>query len=251
MEEITNVLSKLTTNDKWSANDDKKVIFLQSIIRSYAQRKKTLPIIFNRVIGYLKSNKIVLHKNHADGRLNSCHDENIIVKLLKKRFNIIIPNCRMWYDIILIDGDNKYPINIKTTTMNTSDNIGNFATVVWAYTNYDMTLESICTNGNMSTVFIDSILNKDYNKSNRDYYFLVINKDDTSDIIINSMRGLSTITPNMNNLPFQVKWKLNRDYVYINSEMRVKKYLCMIQNKYDWKTNFILEINKLNCNTTV
>ena len=42
-----------------------------------------------------------------------------------------------------------------------------------------------------------------YNKNNKkDYYFIVMNKTDASDIIVNSVKGLSVLTPNINNLPF-------------------------------------------------
>ena len=53
---------------------------------------------------------------------------------------------------------------------------------------------------------------KNYNTNRKkDYYFIVLNKTDASDIIVNSVKGLTILTPNINNLPFQVCWSKNRD----------------------------------------
>jgi hypothetical protein len=38
----------------------------------------------------------------------------------------------------------------------------------------------------------------------------VLNKTDASNIIVNSVKGLTILTPNINNLPFQVCWDKNR-----------------------------------------
>ena len=86
------------------------------------------------------------------------------------------------------------PVNIKTSNLHTSDNVGNFAICVRVYTDTDIGL------------FCEKLNKKEYNTDNSDYYFLVVNKRDTSDIIINSLRGISILTPNVNNLPFQIRW---------------------------------------------
>ena len=39
---------------------------------------------------------------------------------------------------------------------------------------------------------------------------MVINKNDTNDIFINSLKQISTLQPNGNNLPFQIKWCDNK-----------------------------------------
>ena len=55
---------------------------------------------------------------------------------------------------------------------------------------------------------------------NKDYYFLVVNKSDTSDVFWNSLRQLDCLVPNGNNPPFQCVWSKNRNRVertYIQS----------------------------------
>ena len=62
-------------------------------------------------------------------------------------------------------------------------------------------------NGKMSNILYNKLKNKEYNKNNKkDYYFIILNKTNTDDIIINSIKGLIILTPNINNLPFQVCW---------------------------------------------
>ncbi|WRB49743.1 hypothetical protein KVL36_04605 [Helicobacter pylori] len=69
-------------------------------------------------------------------------------------------------------------------------------------------------------------LHKDLGKNtDRDYYFLIINKNDPKDIFINSLKGIQTLQPNGNNLPFQCKWDNNRE---------------IIQRDFDGSKNFIL-----------
>jgi hypothetical protein len=46
--------------------------------------------------------------------------------------------------------------------------------------------------------------------TNKDYYFLIINKNDTNDVFINSLKQVSTLQANGNNLPFQIKWCDNK-----------------------------------------
>ncbi len=49
--------------------------------------------------------------------------------------------------------------------------------------------------------------------SKKDYYFLVINKNNKN-IIINSVKGLNILTPNLNNIPYQVYWNKNKKFEY-------------------------------------
>ena len=44
----------------------------------------------------------------------------------------------------------------------------------------------------------------------KDYYFLILNKSDSADVFINTLKGLDTLQPNGNNLPFQCKWDNNK-----------------------------------------
>ncbi|MDC8917515.1 hypothetical protein [Metamycoplasma hyosynoviae] len=49
--------------------------------------------------------------------------------------------------------------------------------------------------------------------NNRDYYFLVINKENNRDIFFNSLKKLYELNTNGNNLLFQCVWNKNREKV--------------------------------------
>ena len=54
----------------------------------------------------------------------------------------------MWYDILVHDYYYGWiPVNIKSTNMNTSDNIGNLTSCVYAYTDENLDLNKNYVNG--------------------------------------------------------------------------------------------------------
>ena len=49
-------------------------------------------------------------------------------------------------------------------------------------------------NGPMSKILISKLNNKEYNRNyKKDYYFIVINKNNTNEIIVNSIKGLKIL----------------------------------------------------------
>jgi hypothetical protein len=58
------------------------------------------------------------------------------------------------------------------------------------------------------------------------------NKTDASD----SVKGLTILTPNINNLPFQVCWDKNRTFKYENIKLFID---CLQKPKPSWKETFI------------
>jgi hypothetical protein len=154
---------------------------------------------------------------------------------------------RMWYDLLAFDYIYGWiPINIKITTIKTSDNTGNLAMCVYAYTDeiLDIYRDKSYENGKMSEILFNKLKNKKYNKNNKkDYYFIVVNKTDTSDIIVNSIKGLTILTPNINNLPFQVCWNKNRLFKYANINKKIELFInCLHKPKPCWKITFILNL---------
>jgi len=156
----------------------------------------------------------------------------------------------MWYDILAFDTMYGWiPINIKTTTTITSDNTGNLAMCVYAYTDamLDIHKEFTYENGKMSEILFTKLKNKEYNRNNKkDYYFIVLNKTNATDVIVNSLKGLSVLTPNINNLPFQVCWNKNRTFKYDNIYSRVKIFVeCLQRPRPSWKERFMSDIRTL------
>ena len=74
----------------------------------------------------------------------------------------------------------------------------------------------------------------------------MLNKTDASDIIVNSVKGLTLLTPNINNLPFQVCWNKNRTFKYDNIYKKAGQLIyCLQQPKPSWKETFMSNIRTL------
>lgn len=235
---------------------DNNIVRIQKIFRGFQYRYRRLPTILYIIQKYLRSCIIQCSSQLEDGRLNSSIDEGIIIKLIVDKFNthdkiiIKVPKSRMWFDILVYDFMYGWlPVNIKTTKMLSSDNTGNFAMCVYAYTDYELDLhrEKTYENGEMSVILIDKIKNKKYNtQKKKDYFFIVLNKTFPNDIIINSILGLSKLTMNLNNLPFQVCWDKNRDYMPDKIENKVKMFInCLHKSKQNWREIFLKKIKTL------
>ena len=229
-----------------------EAIKIQKWFRGCILRLKQLPLIMYKIKKYLKLQAFQFSTQNEDGRINSCIDEDGVITLLVEEFGEKIkkPKIRMWYDILAFDYMYGWiPINIKTTTTITSDNTGNLAMCVYAYTNeiLDIHRDKSYENGKMSDILFDKLKNKEYNINNKkDYYFIVLNKTSTGDIIINSVKGLTLLTPNVNNLPFQVCWNKNRVFKYETITKKVKQFIdCLQKPKPSWKETFMSNIRAL------
>jgi hypothetical protein len=231
---------------------ENKIIKIQKCFRGYILRLKRLPLILYIIRRYLISKEFEFSKHNDDGRINSCMDEDEIIKLLIEKFSNKIkkPKMRMWYDILIFDYIYGWiPCNIKTTSTLTHDNTGNLAMCVYAYTNeyLDIHKNNSYENGKMSNILYNKLKNKEYNKNNKkDYYFIILNKTNTDDIIINSIKGLTILTPNINNLPFQVCWNKNKLFKYENINKKIKLFIdCLQRPKPSWKETFMKNIRQL------
>ncbi len=178
-----------------------------------------IPTQLNEIAEFLKTNPYNLSQPLQDGRLNSSVNEEEILNTIKDYFPIQLPKAREWWDFSFKENDVFYPVNIKTTTTKTTDNLNCKLGIYYA----------LC---GLSPEFNNEIawekyfqkLHKDLGtNTDRDYYFLIINKNDPKDIFINSLKGIQTLQPN--NLPFQCKWDNNRE---------------IVQRDFDGSKNFIL-----------
>jgi len=242
----------ITTSLSSFAIDENKIIKIQKWFRGCILRLKQLPLIMYKIKKYLKLQAFQFSTQNEDGRINSCIDEDEVIKLLIEKFGEKIkkPKIRMWYDILAFDYMYGWvPINIKTTTTITSDNTGNLAMCVYAYTNeiLDIHRDKSYENGKMSDILFNKLKMKKYNTNNKkDYYFIVLNKTDASNIIVNSVKGLTILTPNINNLPFQVCWDKNRKFKYENINKKIKLFIdCLQKPKPSWKETFMSNIRTL------
>ena len=227
-----------------------KIICIQKIIRGYNVRKRFLPLILYKIQFYLQSISFHFSKTNEDGRVNSSIDEDNVIHHLVHRFSHFIkkPPLRNWYDIAVYDYYYGWiPVNIKTTTTNTCDNSGNLAICVQAYTDYECQMDQKYDNGPMSQILVHKLKTKEYNKKlKKDYYFLVLNKNNPSEVIINSIKGLTEINPNINNLPFQIRWDKNKNFVHKPIQENINQFVYAIQKPNpSWKEYFLSHMRRL------
>ncbi|RPF66535.1 restriction endonuclease [Helicobacter pylori] len=178
-----------------------------------------IPTQLNEIAKFLKTNPYNLSQPLQDGRLNPSVNEEEILNTIKHFFPIQLPKAREWWDFSFEENDIFYPVNIKITTTKTADNLNGKLGIYYA----------LCGllpefNNEIAWEKYFQKLHKDLGKNtDRDYYFLIINKNDPKDIFINSLKGIQTLQPN--NLPFQCKLDNNRE---------------IVQRNFDESKNFIL-----------
>ena len=228
---------------------------MQKRVRGYLCRLRRLPGVLYAIQRLLSDKgsdgSIMFSRQNTDGRVNSSLDEDMVLNVLVDHFGegrIKRPKSRMWYDLLAYDTQCGYiPINIKITTTKSADNTGNLAMCVYSYTDEPMEMERSYENGPMSAILSKKLKKREYNKNpNRDYYFVVLNKAEPGDVIINSLRGLSHLTPNINNLPFQINWSKNREFRHQRVEDAVKKFVrCVKNSRPSWRETFISEMREM------
>lgn len=228
---------------------------IAAILKGYIYRRNNMPNSIRYMQHILLKNTIEINNSSDDGRINSCYDEKTVINILLKdellKNRIIIPKKRCWYDILV--NDYQYgllPVNIKSTTTLTSDNTGNIAMLVYSLTNIELDLKKQYNNGEMTKLFIQYLKNINDMKNKKlkkDYYFLVVNKNQNcSEIIINSLKGLTELTPNINNLPFQIKWCNNKKFKFQSINTISNKIILSIKKpKPSWKEIFLNEIRNI------
>ncbi|MEJ8589385.1 restriction endonuclease [Helicobacter pylori] len=178
-----------------------------------------IPTQLNEIAEFLKTNPYNLSQPLQDGRLNSSINEEEILNTIKDYFPIQLPKAREWWDFSFKKNDIFYLVNIKTTTTKTADNLNGKLGIYYALCGLVPEF-----NNEIAWEKYFQKLHKDLGKNtDRDYYFLIINKNDPKDIFINSLKGIQTLQPN--NLPFQCKWDNNRE---------------IVQRDFDGSKNFIL-----------
>lgn len=166
-----------------------------------------IPTQLNEIAEFLKTNPYNLSQPLQDGRLNSSVNEEEILNTIKDYFPIQLPRTREWWDFSFEENDIFYPVNIKTTTTKTADNLNGKLGIYYALCGLVPEF-----NNEIAWEKYFQKLHKDLGtNTNRDYYFLIINKNDLKDVFINSLKGIQTLQPN--NLPFQCKWDNNREIV--------------------------------------
>jgi hypothetical protein len=146
--------------------------------------------------------------HHADGRVNSAINEYTILQKIRREFPIDVPRIRGWYDFGITASGIFYPVNIKISTFKGNDNLNCKLGLYYTLTD---TIPEFKNEIGWSDFFFRLFEDmSEVRDTKSDYYFIVINKNDTNDVFWTSLKRISMLTPNGNNLPFQAKWSDNR-----------------------------------------
>ena len=167
-------------------------------------KPKKFPPKLLEVLEFLNKVKIKVSESHEDGRVNSIDDEGTIIDLLIEEYgeeNIIKPPARWWWDVKIFE----YYFNLKSSAYGTAaDNFSSKAAILYALT--DLPEDKL--NVSSWKKFQDALINHGGKENNRDYYIFSLNKKN-NEVHLTSLKSLSKLTPNGNNLPFQIKWSDN------------------------------------------
>lgn len=171
---------------------------------------------------------------NKDGRLESNQHEDEVVSLLKTHFknhkNLVFHEApiRHWYDCKIINkkSGKEYPINIKSTFLESgqADNSSSKKGMAYAISGKEMK--------NDSYEELNACLSAPDYTGDSDYYFLVIDKK-TNNSFFTSLLRIDTLTPNGNNLPFQIKWRDNLENKFYRDRRAAIKYVASVY-KASW-----------------
>lgn len=171
-------------------------------------KTQSIPNLLIQIVEFLKNHPVILSKQSRDGRINSAFNEDEIFHLLESHFAINRPNMRDWVDFSFYENDIFYPVNIKVSTTKTTDNLNCKLGIYYALTGKIPPF----SNGVSWECYFKN-LKENMQENSKDYYFLIINKDNPNDVFASSLKCLESILPNGNNLPFQAKWDNNRNII--------------------------------------
>ena len=171
-----------------------------------------IPKILNDIVDYLKEYKLNLVKGMNDARMDSASSEGKIISALQNHdrssWTVItknINNNRHWCDFKCKDNQTKqeYFCDIKVSNLNSNDNMNAKKAIYWFLTGKNPDNVSP-----QHQIFFESMKNNECLLEERDFYYLVINKNNNKDIFVVSLKNINSegIIGSHNNPPLQAKW---------------------------------------------
>lgn len=177
--------------------------------------------ISNSVSEAYRNSDLEITTEFESPKENSREDGDLVAEYLRREFPGKVTVSRSptdWTDISVMVGDRFYPLNIKSTNAfrnGCADNVCRSAALLYPFTNVS---EEEIRNDSFTHEEVKYLLETRKCDLNRDYYFLVINKSHPTDVVLNSLKYLIPKRTNSEeNLPFQVKWSVNRTPMFASS----------------------------------
>lgn len=188
----------------------------------------SIPQILLDITNFLKEKKIeISEKVEGEGRGGSLKDEGSIIRTLLEnpifKDHIIHESARKFGDMIVLDYDGvtRHPVNIKTS-IGSTDNCFSKAGIVYAFTD----LHDTQIPKQMNFCKMNQLM-KDHGKDipGRDYWFLCVDKNDSSNVLIRGAKQINCWVVNINpSNVLQINWK---------KEKVMEPKQCSYQEAYD------------------
>lgn len=170
-----------------------------------------IPKILESVVAVLKEANIeIAEKVEGEGRGGSLKDEGTIIRYLQSNKlvgeYIVEQPARAFGDMLVIDPEtkNRYVVNIKTS-IGSSDNATSKLGFLYALT--DMEIEELPSSMGWKK-FNDLLTSRKADIPSKDYWFLSVDKNDSSQVMIRGAKQIANYGENANpaNL-LQINWK--------------------------------------------
>lgn len=156
------------------------------------------------VARYLSDLDFQLVTSAQDARRDSGDSETHVVQLLQNShmWRVFSPNVdrgnnRTWYDAKI----NDFYVDIKISECSANDNTNAKKAIYYLLTGKPP--EKV---PDMEKRFFRAMRDSESPDETRDYYYLIVNKRDLSDIFVVNLKGLPHASPSANNMPFQANW---------------------------------------------
>ena len=170
-----------------------------------------IPKILQDVENYLKNYRIeIAEKINGEHRVSSLVDEKTVIAALREdeklRPHIIDDPLRAFGDMTVLDYDmkTKYVVNIKTS-IGSSDNC--FSKIGFVYSLTDLEPEDLPKR--MDFIQMNDLI-KEHKADvpNKDYYFLCVDKNDSSNVLLRGAKSITNWKVNINPSNYlQINWK--------------------------------------------
>jgi len=205
------------------------------------------PKILNDIVEALKKSNLKAVNENAEGRVNSKKDEDKIIAWLQKQSKfknrIKAGVLRSFSDMIVVDyNGEEHVVNIKTS-IGSSDNAFSKLGLLWAFTSLtiEQYAEEKISNKISDKKFAELII-KYKQETDRDYWFLSLDKKDFSHVIVRGVKQITFWGKNpTNNL--QIAWSKEHESLpntdafelVFNNVITNGVFYCWAEKAKQWK----------------
>lgn len=157
---------------------------------------------------FLAEKRMKLVTGNENHRIDAVQSHTKIIKLLSKQFSIELPESpSSWFSFAIAAGRRWFPVKIKVSRFSRADNLNCKLGIYFALTGIRPEFsDEIEWDGYFR--LLEANLSENVST---DLLFLVVNRNNSSDVFCSSLKSIEKLIPNGNNLPFQCKWAENRD----------------------------------------